>query len=46
MIICDIIDYLYIHNKEEYNKFYIKIMVKEVKSINGIYIWNRILMEN
>ncbi|MDI9218153.1 hypothetical protein [Clostridium tertium] len=43
--VCDIIDYIYKEKKEEYKKFYIKIIPKEMKSIHGRYIWNRRLTE-
>ncbi|MBS6502199.1 MAG: hypothetical protein KH415_11315 [Clostridium sp.] len=43
--VCDIIDYIYNDNKEEYKKFYIKIIPKEMKSIHGRYTWNRRLIE-
>lgn len=43
--VCDIIDYLYEEKKEEYKKFYIKIIPKEMKRIHGRYTYNRNLIE-
>ena len=45
MSVCDIIDYLYKENKNEYKKFYIKIIPKEMKSIHGRYFCNQKLIE-
>jgi hypothetical protein len=45
MTVCDIIDYLYEENREEYKKFYIKIIPKEMKSIHGRYTFNKSLIE-
>ncbi|MDU6333756.1 MAG: hypothetical protein E6584_21585 [Enterobacter hormaechei] len=45
MSVCDIIDYFYEENREEYKKFYIKIIPKEMKSIHGRYFFNNSLIE-